>query len=86
MSIYLILFKSLVFSIFLYDLKNIFILLFIFFEPKRTDIPEDSKIDNDLISFSFICPAVPKKVHIVLSESGVTKIKLVPVGRISFFF
>ena len=54
MSIYLIFFKSLVFSIFLYDLKNILILSFIFFEPKRTDIPEDNKIDNDLISFSFI--------------------------------
>ena len=37
-------------------------------------------------SFSLIFPAVPKKVHIVLSESGVTKIKQVPVGNSSFFF
>ena len=36
--------------------------------------------------FSFIFPAVPRNVHIVLSESGVIKIKQVPVGRPSFFF
>ena len=38
------------------------------------------------MSSSLIFPAVPKKVHIVLSESGVTRIKQVPVGRSSFFF
>ena len=38
------------------------------------------------ISFSFILPAVPKYVIIVLSESGVISIKQVPVGNISFFF
>ena len=54
MSIYLIFFKSLVFSIFLYDLKNIFILSFIFFEPKRIVIPDDNKTDKDLILFSLI--------------------------------
>ena len=38
------------------------------------------------ISFSLIFPAVPRKVTIVLSESGVTNIKQVPVGIFSFFF
>ena len=38
------------------------------------------------ISFSLIFPAVPRKVTIVLSESGVINIKHVPVGIISFFF
>ena len=37
-------------------------------------------------SFSLIFPAVPKNVHMVLSESGVTNIKQVPVGNSSFFF
>ena len=37
------------------------------------------------ISFSLIFPAVPRKVHIVLSESGVINIKQVPVGNVSFF-
>ena len=37
------------------------------------------------MSSALIFPAVPKKVHIVLSESGVTRIRQVPVGRISFF-
>ena len=32
-----------------------------------------------------IFPAVPKNVHIVLSESGVINIKQVPVGKFSFF-
>ena len=36
-------------------------------------------------SFSFIFPAVPRKVHIVLSESGVINIRQVPVGNFSFF-
>ena len=39
-----------------------------------------------ITSFSLIFPAVPKNVHIVLSESGVTNIKQVPVGNSSFFF
>ena len=38
------------------------------------------------ISFSLIFPAVPRNVHIVLSESGVINIKQVPVGNSSFFF
>ena len=38
------------------------------------------------ISFSLICPATPRKVYIVLSESGVIKIRHVPVGVTSFFF
>ena len=37
------------------------------------------------ISLSLIFPAVPRKVHIVLSESGVINIKQVPVGSVSFF-
>ena len=37
------------------------------------------------ISLSLIFPAMPKKVHIVLSESGVINIKQVPVGNSSFF-
>ena len=37
------------------------------------------------ISFSLILPAVPRKVTMVLSESGVTNIKQVPVGISSFF-
>jgi hypothetical protein len=39
-----------------------------------------------LTSFSFIFPAIPKKVHIVRSESGVINIKQVPVGIASSFF
>ena len=35
------------------------------------------------MSFSFIFPAVPRKVHIVLSESGVINIKQVPVAIFS---
>ena len=42
-------------------------------------------IASILISFSLIFPAIPKKVHIVLSESGVIKIKHVPVGASSSF-
>ena len=38
-----------------------------------------------LISLSLIFPAVPKKVHIVLSESGVISIKQLPVGIGSSF-
>ena len=38
------------------------------------------------ISLSLIFPAIPKKVHIVLSKSGVIKIKHVPVGMASSFF
>ena len=38
------------------------------------------------MSWSLIFPAVPKKVHIVLSESGVIKIKQLPVEIGSFFF
>ena len=41
-------------------------------------------ITLESISFSFILPAIPRNVHIVLSESGVIKIKQVPVGRASF--
>ncbi len=36
-------------------------------------------------SFSLIFPAIPRNVHIVLSESGVINIKQVPVGNSSFF-
>ena len=43
-------------------------------------------IASELTSCSSILPAIPKKVHIVLSESGVTNIKQVPVGSSSFFF
>ena len=43
-------------------------------------------ISLTLISLSFIFPAVPKKVHIVLSESGVINIKQLPVGISSLFF
>ena len=39
----------------------------------------------EFISLSLIFPAVPKNVHIVLSESGVINIKQVPVGNSSFF-
>ena len=42
-------------------------------------------IASKLTSFSLILPAVPKNVHIVRSESGVTNIKQVPVGNSSFF-
>ena len=42
-------------------------------------------IASILISFSLIFPAIPKKVHIVLSESGVIKIRHVPVGASSSF-
>ena len=38
------------------------------------------------MSLSLIFPAIPRKVHIVLSESGVIKIKQVPVGITSSFF
>ena len=36
-------------------------------------------------SFLLIFPAVPKNVHMVLSESGVINIRQVPVGNSSFF-
>ena len=42
-------------------------------------------IEFTLTSFSLIFPAVPRNVHIVLSESGVISIKQVPVGNSSFF-
>ena len=51
-----------------------------------TDVISLCLIASELTSFSFIFPAVPKKVHIVLSESGVTNIRQVPVGNSSFFF
>ena len=54
-------------------------------------VKQDQKIISDLFtisastSFSLIFPAVPRNVHIVLSESGVTNIKHVPVGNFSLF-
>ena len=37
------------------------------------------------MSVLLIFPAVPRKVHIVRSESGVINIRHVPVGKFSFF-
>ena len=53
MSIYLIFFKSLVFSD-LYTLKKRLILFFTFFEPNLIYKPDVKKIVTDLISFSSI--------------------------------
>ena len=56
-------------------------------EPKKAfekAIQNSNKVAMSL-SFSLILPAVPRNVHIVLSESGVIKIKQVPVGIASFF-
>ena len=50
----------------------------------KQNLPVNVVDDPSLCSFIF--PAVPKNVHIVLSESGVTKIRHVPVGSSSFFF
>ena len=58
--------------------------------PSSHKYPSKNKISLSFtalifISLAFIFPAVPRKVTMVLSESGVTNIKQVPVGVISFF-